>query len=456
MQDHGYGKKTFTLERDVIGNVIVHTVPGKHAANVYENDTSGLMNQELPTRFSSRIAGTKHVFCIFVGGTDRVSGSLGFGSANYDSSDGCGACSGNAVVPASADMRTVAHELAHAFALWHNLRGKNGGDYLMWNGYRLDEQEARWLNRHPYFNDNPRMAHNPPSVLNVYPIEEFTLKGEDYLLFKADVESKAVLHQGVMIRKTDSVVMGWDKIYGYKDTAQFLVKETYLLEDYDVWMLFMDIDGNIKLHHIDLRVHPRIDTSTRGAEDIDGNGNAEVAYLTIEADHPKAIKPVNRMHEWDGWVAGVWEKDIDGRYPNTPLPYVRFADRDKWDHWFYSHAPSRIVWDISDGEYSKFGCTFLLVHPCAGFAASMEVTFIADGREVYYSGELYSRDGTKKSISFEIPLGTQRLEMRVGVLDDGAKCDHFVLGEPRLFSAAAAPPHKPKRITTMTWASLKK
>ena len=460
MQDNGFEAKTFTLERDTRQQVIVHTIRGKHNTEYYRIDTFNKIRDELPRKFNAWYDNTRTIFCIFVGKLDLIGGVLGRGAANYAITDGCGACSGDATVPAETEMRTVAHELGHTFGLGHNLQGYQGKDYLMWTGYRLSAQEARWLDRHPYFNKSPVIQENPPTILETYPIETWTLKGEEYLLFRVDVTSHAVLRQAIMVRKSEDMVIAWDKIFGYVDTAQFLIPQEKIGADQDVWISFMDFDGNIKLHHIDLRIHPRTDTHRRNGTPvqrvpIDNETDTENIYLTIKSEHPKALQPSNREHEWDGWVAGVWEKGLDGEYPPKPGAYPGFRQQDTWQHWFYSHAPSRIVWDVKTEKDTEFSCTFLLAHPCDGNIASMEVSFIINQKEIYYA-ELYSAETTKEQISFEIPANTEKLTLRVGIIERDT-CDHFVLGEPRLNTdAVPTAPRKPHRAIATTWASLKK
>ena len=167
-------------------------------------------------------------------------------------------------------------------------------------------------------------------------------------------------------------------------------------------------------------------------------------YLSLVSHHPETLLPVNDMNEWAGWSetavvlynaeTGVWEKTKDGQRPYKPDGFVENEYIKLFDHWMYSHAESRIVYDISDGAYTQFGGYFLMPNPCDG-VASVELIFLADAVEVYNSGVIVaSQQNSQPYVSFNIPAGTETLTMRVTDGGDGNSCDHWILGNARLLA----------------------
>lgn len=73
MQKHKFGKKTFRLERDNTGKIVVHHVKGKQKANHYFNDTSCTLNAELPANMKNK----NDIFLSFIGGLDGVASGVG-------------------------------------------------------------------------------------------------------------------------------------------------------------------------------------------------------------------------------------------------------------------------------------------------------------------------------------------------------------------------------------------
>ena len=154
-------------------------------------------------------------------------------------------------------------------------------------------------------------------------------------------------------------------------------------------------------------------------------------YLTLAYNSTNALVPTNYATEWTGWKEGVWEKTPDGQYPPKPQGFVHTPYIDVWDHWIYAHAYSRIDYNLSGGNYTKFDAYFLMPNPC-GSIASVEVICLVDGAEIYNSGVLRGTQAQNKKISFDIPTNTRMLTIRVTEADDGNGCDHFVFGNPRL------------------------
>ena len=165
-------------------------------------------------------------------------------------------------------------------------------------------------------------------------------------------------------------------------------------------------------------------------EDTDIDENS--VTLTFSYDTSDSLAPMNGLQDWDGWgEAGVWEKTPMGSYPPKPHQYLNFPNMRTWDHWMYSHASSRIVYDISDKNYTRFDAYFDLPNTGCGGGASVQMTGLADDVEIYDSGVLSIKHRNTR-IAFNIPENTKTLTIEVSDLGN-KNCDHFVFGEPRLF-----------------------
>lgn len=431
MERNGYGSKTFRLETDHTGQPTVQIVNGSHSMTTYQGNTADVVEQELLQKFQYK----NHIYVVIIGGLDTVASGTSNGNGGIGDGWQCGGCRGIATIAESSgnfEFSTVAHELGHAFGLWHNLKGKNGENYLMWRGYRLEDYEARWLDKSPYFNGGHRNFNGLPQVVRIRNAVSVKMDGTDYVQFKIDIKGNTELYQAKIFRNSDSCVIAWDELTGQRDTADFRVLRSELHNDHEGFVAFMDIDGTQNTHQLSL-VLPQLRSPTPASAP---SADSETTLLTMSHKSENSLTPTNPHEEWDGWVGGVWEKPPDGDYPPKPAWYPNFPYMDIWDHWFYSHAPSRIVWDLRAGNYSTFDCNFYLPNPCNDIA-SVEVSFLADDTEIYNSGELRQHNAQNKNIAFDIPVGAQTLTLEVSELEDGG-CDHFVIGEASVSLDASA------------------
>ena len=188
------------------------------------------------------------------------------------------------------------------------------------------------------------------------------------------------------------------------------------------------------------------------------------SYLSLVSDNSDTLVPINSMQEWAGWREwavvqyndvktfksiscythqGVWEKTKNGQLPEKPYGFVENQYVNLFDHWIYSHAESKVVYDISNGDYAKFDGYFVMPNPC-GDIASVELIFLADDVEVYNSGLIIASKQKESHISFHIPAGAQTLTMRVTDGGDSNGCDHWILGNARLLQTRQPIPSKLK------------
>ena len=188
---------------------------------------------------------------------------------------------------------------------------------------------------------------------------------------------------------------------------------------------------------------PKSEPSVPQSESIDDFQIDEknVTYLSLTSDRLDTLVPINSMQEWAGWTqwavvqynatSGVWEKTKDGQLPQKPYGFVENQYINFFDYWIYSHAKSRIVYDISGGDYVRFDGYFVMPNPC-GDVASVELIFLADDIEIYNSGIIIASKQKEPRVSFNIPAGTETLTMEVTDGRDDNGCDHWILGNPRL------------------------
>ncbi len=167
--------------------------------------------------------------------------------------------------------------------------------------------------------------------------------------------------------------------------------------------------------------------------------DAEFVNLTFTHDSNTSLTPVNNPNNWDGWVAGIWEKTPDGETGNKSVHYWDFDQMDIWSHWMYSSAPAEIEYDISSEGYTKFSSFFGVPHQGPDFACeggpSVQLVVYADNTEIYRSDVLY-RDDHGVYIEFDIPSATKTLTLKIGDVENQS-CDNYIFGEPKLYIDSA-------------------
>ena len=172
---------------------------------------------------------------------------------------------------------------------------------------------------------------------------------------------------------------------------------------------------------MDIAITPAIESET--------DTFIEYTTLTFTYENDDSIIPVNAPAEWDGWSQGVWEKTPDGTVGEKPVDYLEFDEMETLSNWIYSHAPSEISYDISQRNYTSFSTYFMIPHSSCR-AASMKFTALADNIEIYTKSLYLSDYGIY--VEFDIPANTRIFSVSIDDLGNKS-CDHYVLGEPRLY-----------------------
>ena len=260
MEQHGYGKKTFTFESDENGNAIVHHVNGVYDDAYYQNDPKSEIIEEMQQQFDL----SKSIYFISVEiSTDNFKynnwTACGFGSD-------IGGEGGYAILPASGScfentplsgIDLAAHELGHAFGLKHDFSDTN---YIMSYGRGRTELSpcyAEWLNVHSFFNpDKVRMFNNNTRFFLL--LSEYDVIPPHLFRLRFEIRDPDGLHQVQLVTLTagTSIASGHAEFVDCKTLSgeSKAIVEFETIEDLnEVRILVVDTNGNIvhKVYHID-------------------------------------------------------------------------------------------------------------------------------------------------------------------------------------------------------------
>ena len=168
MERHGFGRKTFRVETDEAGEVLVHHVVGEFNDRYYYQQTVDKVWKELGEQFYP----PKHVYLVAVDiGSEILADEISYEISNWcgDGSVVWPAGGQEITIPASGNcfnIRLVAHELGHSFGLAHDFR--DDAHVMSYGAIRneLSFCAAEWLEASRFFNASQSVSNTPIQTNN--------------------------------------------------------------------------------------------------------------------------------------------------------------------------------------------------------------------------------------------------------------------------------------------------
>lgn len=268
MENYGHGRKTFRIETDENGKVVIHHVIGRKIAADYKKNPARCFGE-----FANRIQTRNTILIVYL---DHGTGTIG---------KACGvAYSGRrTLIPASGgcfSWRTTAHEIGHNFVLPHDFRD---GRYIMSYGPgpqdRISECAAELLALNPYFNDG-RFGIEQGSKVEVFSTIEYPPNNK-HAFFK--ITDRDGLHR-IFFLHGPTLMHSCQSISGNRAIVHI---DTATIKNNDVIVRTLDVNGNVrypsKFRIGDIEPSMVLDISTQRSK-ID---NGLIGYWTF--DEPNGL-----------------------------------------------------------------------------------------------------------------------------------------------------------------------
>ena len=201
MENHGFGRKTFRLETDTNGKVVVHHINGRFTAEYY---VPHKIANEIEEQFGQKDQNV--LIC-----TEKSVGGVALGRMAF--------------VRNSSYVPTAAHELGHTFGLGHDYRNMNNIK-LIPTSYISDDVmlasfcTAEWLDVHPYFNTGQTTFNRDTNIQILSP----TTSSPDAIRLRFKVNDPDGLHQAQLLATFQSGISKNSQLHVHREMGLIACK----------------------------------------------------------------------------------------------------------------------------------------------------------------------------------------------------------------------------------------
>ena len=235
IERHGFGRKTFRLETDETGKVVVHRVIGQFDTSHYYFAAHAAIEFEINKRFDDI---SKNIYMTSVA-TENGLNCYGIGSGvntNWTAHEGVsythhkGATHNGSCGPPRDFFGVTLHELGHAFSLPHDFRTAG----IMSYGYKdlplsLSKCAAEWLDVHRYFNEQSSDIKNARTRIEYLPILAYP---PNAVILRFELSDPDGLHQARIIgysknytNRSGPGLIACKSLNGTSATVEFITTE---------------------------------------------------------------------------------------------------------------------------------------------------------------------------------------------------------------------------------------
>ncbi len=281
MERHGFGGKTFTIETDKDGEPVIHHVNGKFKEAYYEETIGDKVWLEIIDHFND----PQHIYFIAIDLSSEIIDGVacGLGGTYFLSPsgqvhrDGGEVIGGLAVIPASGAcferLGLTAHELGHAFGLYHDFRESIHSDYVMsvGNQSRLSKCAAEWLSVNRFFNTKSIFP-NEPAEIQLLSIQPYS---DEVMTLRFKMTDPDGLHQAQLLRPVDAL-SDCKQLSGKTSTIESSIRTTELIDR--ITLQIMDANGNITRATLPIQIDAAV--PTQNALDVNSDGIVNISDLT--------------------------------------------------------------------------------------------------------------------------------------------------------------------------------
>ena len=245
MEQQGFGKKTFRIETDDTGKVVVHHIKGRFGDTYYHTDIFSKVYREIDNRFD--LSTNIYLVALDISNESVLCGVAGVGLGIIHASSGC------------FNVAVAAHELGHAFNLPHDRRRDANRTPTTYHADLIATTycAAEWLDVHPYFNTSHNISNENTGIQQ---LDTHIPSSGESIRFRFRITDPDGLHQ-VQARFYDWELGTCKRLNGQSEVYEFKFSPT-LYGPYKQFQLYViDVHGNVTVWEYPIDnslLHPRL------------------------------------------------------------------------------------------------------------------------------------------------------------------------------------------------------